>query len=931
MTNTVRIPPELSATIDLKDEFSVTFSIRSAGGSTSATLEFRDNDTLLGRWESAAVADWQTAGPYPLGPGRHTLTWSASEGGSFELKALAIGSQQISADELLAGQAAPAPAVAPRTAAGVNDQIEYFTSFDEHSAVYYFLSLIPWIYRPTFVLGAIVEQSDVQALSGTYSAKLYEDMLSTSYVQTKSLAIPAGANQVMVTVWCWPSAPTAVNYNLFLDDASVRTGTWSFSNDDVGNWVARSAVVNVGSAASFYCWYQLKPWAPSITANIVYTDNFTVDFQMTLPTYVDKLIDTDMNGTVYAVSQASGAEVWTFQCSYGFVTSAPIVNNGLAFFADGGTGTQSNMYALNADTGVSNWTMPMTGSCTTTPQFDSVGAYVATSAGLLYGFATLTGAQLFTPINFMNLASGTYAAVNGLVLVDEVAYISTADGIYAVNVSTQAVLWSYPTLEIPWEVAVSNGSVYAGCVNGSLYCINASTGLPNEAFGTSGKVNTAGPINCSPQVVGGVVIVGCDAGVLYGLNALTGVQIWTLSYSGSMVRSFILYGQRLYVIASATSAYCYAYDVVFSTSQWEFTKAWQFGFSTGADMPPVPEGGTVYFTANNKNLYALAATGGLQQWVYTTGRIGFTPPAVVYFDPVTTLNRGYDQYCYLTTHNAYASTAEGWMYSQQTNNIASQLADGVRGLMLDIWTQVINGTTTIVFCHGSCSISSFIGPFWAWPLLSDTLTQIKTFLDNNPTEVITIFFEQRLGGNASLLMPAFTAAGLQNYLFLAQNTSQGTGPNGQPVNWDVATQGWPSLSWMGSNNKRLVLFSDWGTENPNGGNQDGCPWVWAYAVENQYGNASLGGGCLARGGSQPLSSTAQTLFIMNYFPTVDPSVDDITEINDFNRVMPKCTTCTALANRLPNYIAVDFYQYGYNGGPRMVVAQTNAAWAQVSP
>jgi len=197
--------------------------------------------------------------------------------------------------------------------------------------------------------------------------------------------------------------------------------------------------------------------------------------------------------------------------------------------------------------------------------------------------------------------------------------------------------------------------------------------------------------------------------------------------------------------------------------------------------------------------------------------------------------------------------------------------------------------------------------------------------------VVTIVFEQRLESNRSLLMPAFSAAGLQNYLFLAQNTSQGTTPGGQPVSWDVAAQGWPSLSWMASNNKRLVLFSDWGSQTKNVANQDGCPWVWDYAVENEYGDASLRGGCLPRGGSQPLGSTAQALFIMNYFPTTDPVLDEIIDINDYYAIMAKCTTCTALAARAPNFIAVDFYQYGSSGGPRAIVEQMNAVWAEQSP
>ncbi len=46
--------------------------------------------------------------------------------------------------------------------------------------------------------------------------------------------------------------------------------------------------------------------------------------------------------------------------------------------------------------------------------------------------------------------------------------------------------------------------------------------------------------------------------------------------------------------------------------------------------------------------------------------------------------RRYDQVTFLTAHNAFASTQEGWLYAQQALSIPNQLQFGVRGLMLDI-------------------------------------------------------------------------------------------------------------------------------------------------------------------------------------------------------------------------------------------------------
>ena len=46
--------------------------------------------------------------------------------------------------------------------------------------------------------------------------------------------------------------------------------------------------------------------------------------------------------------------------------------------------------------------------------------------------------------------------------------------------------------------------------------------------------------------------------------------------------------------------------------------------------------------------------------------------------------RRYDQVTFMTSHNAFSVTTEGWIYAQQALSIPLQLQLGVRGLMLDI-------------------------------------------------------------------------------------------------------------------------------------------------------------------------------------------------------------------------------------------------------
>ncbi len=84
------------------------------------------------------------------------------------------------------------------------------------------------------------------------------------------------------------------------------------------------------------------------------------------------------------------------------------------------------------------------------------------------------------------------------------------------------------------------------------------------------------------------------------------------------------------------------------------------------------------------------------------------------------------------THNAMSSEADGWMAPNQGYGITRQLEDGIRGMMLD--TVDWNGEDYL--CHGYCELGS-------QPLL-DGLSEIETFLDAHPDEVVLILFQDGL-------------------------------------------------------------------------------------------------------------------------------------------------------------------------------------------
>ncbi|KAI1318565.1 hypothetical protein EDD11_006255 [Mortierella claussenii] len=250
----------------------------------------------------------------------------------------------------------------------------------------------------------------------------------------------------------------------------------------------------------------------------------------------------------------------------------------------------------------------------------------------------------------------------------------------------------------------------------------------------------------------------------------------------------------------------------------------------------------------------------------------------------------YDQVSYATTHNAYAYTPAGALALNQHNDIPTQLADGIRGLMLDAYNTPNNSTTDIELCHTSCSGLLDAGP------LSKVLAQIKTFMDTNPNEVITIFWE-----NAANLPPArfqtvYQAAGLSKYLY-----TQTTG-----------TTTWPTLAEMISSGKRLVNYVDSGADAS-------VPWLmneYDFIFETPYH--------IPKGSEYPCTvdrpkGERKQMYVLNHFISGSINIDgvsadipqpDAAATTNGNDLTTHVNSCQSTFSQIPSFVAVDFYEEG---------------------
>lgn len=240
-------------------------------------------------------------------------------------------------------------------------------------------------------------------------------------------------------------------------------------------------------------------------------------------------------------------------------------------------------------------------------------------------------------------------------------------------------------------------------------------------------------------------------------------------------------------------------------------------------------------------------------------------------------DRPYNDVVYPATHNSHAAVDAGYhtqFAATQKYGVARQLDDGIRALLLDVTYD--RGETTA--CHGLCSLGRT--PH------SQILRDIRSFLKNNPREVVTIIYEDQI--STADMEADFVKAGLIEYVYAR--------PDGAP---------WPTLGEMVAANTRLVVSAE------NGGEESG--WyrnVWKGVWETPYGfHSAEDFSCRPNRGT-----LGADLFLLNHWlnssVTDLPSAEKSIGANQIDVLLERASRCRSEGGQVPNFIAVDYYDRG---------------------
>ncbi|KIW90563.1 uncharacterized protein Z519_09210 [Cladophialophora bantiana CBS 173.52] len=242
----------------------------------------------------------------------------------------------------------------------------------------------------------------------------------------------------------------------------------------------------------------------------------------------------------------------------------------------------------------------------------------------------------------------------------------------------------------------------------------------------------------------------------------------------------------------------------------------------------------------------------------------------------------------------------------QYYNSTVQLSAGVRLLT----AQVHKSNGEYHLCHSSCDLLDA-------GILSDWLEEIKTWLDNNPNEVVTILLVNSDNATPEDLGAHFTTAEITNYAYVPPSTS--TPPSSGT---------WPTLQDLITANKRLMVFVA-SLSDPAS-----IPSQYAYLMdeftfifENPYDNTSpnnfsclpdrptsVQGNTQAAIASNRMALTNHFLYQEGLFDIETPNVDNITVTNSPGNSLGNLgyalSQCNSAYGKPSTFVLVDFFDQG---------------------
>lgn len=280
-------------------------------------------------------------------------------------------------------------------------------------------------------------------------------------------------------------------------------------------------------------------------------------------------------GTFFAIDQATGEIIWTFQTKKHppgkGIFSSPALSKGVVYFG----AYDGNVYALDANTGVKKWAYD---------DADWIGSSPALAPNL--------------NLLFIGLEFGLFRKRGGII---------------ALRVDTGKRVWEERTPALthgsPLYIKEEN-TVVIGSNDSVVYAYQADTGTPLWQFQADGEVKSSFAYDAKRRLI----LFGTLGGTFYALSALNGVPVFAYEMGGGMYSTPCIDGDTVYF--ASLDKYIYALSL--QTGK----EIWSFGTNGRIFASPIIADRSLWCGSNDGKLYEIdPATGKLRNFFQATERI----------------------------------------------------------------------------------------------------------------------------------------------------------------------------------------------------------------------------------------------------------------------------------------------------------------------
>jgi outer membrane protein assembly factor BamB len=295
---------------------------------------------------------------------------------------------------------------------------------------------------------------------------------------------------------------------------------------------------------------------------------------------------------------------------------------------------------------------------------DALSPYPAVADGESAGWPVFRGNPLQTGVAASALADTldivwkikTKDSIEGTAAIaGNTVYVGSMDEhLYALDLATGKVKWSYKMGPVKAAVAVAGDAVYVGNADGIFHCVDAATGQKRWTYETGAEIGAGanftndavlfgsgdetlycltragkerwkfkvpgGPVLGTPVVVGGrTFAAGCDS-TLHVIDTATGKELGAVDLGGQVGATAAVVGDELYLGTMANQLLAVNWKKQEVVWKFEARRPQAFYASAGATATLVIGG------SRDRHVYGLERTTGKEIWNFATrNRVDSSP------------------------------------------------------------------------------------------------------------------------------------------------------------------------------------------------------------------------------------------------------------------------------------------------------------------